>query len=165
MILFYVFALFTTWATSLGLSMSWICSVFLTFYDVCGLSRWHSILPPTQAHHILTCVSMCTWKNITPLPTCMDAHCSSGIWMKSCLKWFLTSWQYFVLIRRFTFLVCHLMKLEIWPGVLFALWPNFKILCMTIIFSFVFGAKRINSTLSWSTSWTRWLRTFFLNND
>jgi hypothetical protein len=116
--------------------MSWICNVFLTFYNVCGLSRWHSILLPTQAHHILTCVFVCTWKNITPLPTCMDACCSSGIWVKSCLKWFLTSWQYFVLIRRFAFLVCHLTKLEIWPSVLFALLNNCHNV-MTIIQDFM----------------------------
>jgi len=40
-----------------------------------------------------TCISVCKWKNIIPSPTYMDAHCqcSSGIWVKSCLKCSLTS--------------------------------------------------------------------------
>jgi hypothetical protein len=136
------------WATSLGLFVPSIWSVFSTFYDVCGLSRWHWIPLPTKAHHILTCVSMCMWKSITPLPTCMDGcyQCSIGMQVKSCSKWFLLSWQYFVIIGRFTFLVCHLTELEIWLSMLLTLWFKFKILCMSIVFSFEFwcGAHQLD---------------------
>jgi hypothetical protein len=130
----FVFGLITTWADSLRLFVSSICNVFLTFYDVHGLSRWHWIPLPTKAHHILTYVSMCTWKNITPLPTCMDVscQCSSGIHVKSCSKWSLTSWQYVVIIGWFAFLVCHLTELKRWSGGLLALWLDFRILCMMI---------------------------------
>jgi hypothetical protein len=138
------------WAVSLGLFMSSIYNTFLTFYDVHGFFRWHWISLSTKAHRILTCVLTCVFtcmrKNITPLPTCMDVHCqcSSCIQMKSCSKCSLTSWQYFVIIGRFTLLVCHLTELEIWLGMLLVLWPDFKILCMMIILSFIFGAECIN---------------------
>jgi hypothetical protein len=165
LILLYIFALTTKWVALSRFSMSSIYRVFPTFYDVHGVFRWHCISLPTKAHRILTCVSVWMWKSITPLPTCMDVHyqCCNDIRVKSCSKWSLTSGQYFVIIGRFAFLVYHLTKLEMWPGMLLALWPNFKILCMMIVLFFVFGTKHINSTFSWNTSWTR--RTFLLNND
>jgi hypothetical protein len=137
-ILLYIFALITMWVASSRSFVQSICNVFPTFYDVCGFFHWHYILLPTKANHILTYVSVCTWKNITPSLTCMDAHhqCSSGIWVTSCLKWFLTSWQYFVIIERFALLVCCLTELEIWPIVLLVLWPDFKILCTIIVLYF-----------------------------
>ncbi len=81
---------------------------------------------------------------------------SSDIRVKSCSKWSLISWHYFVIIGRFAFLVCCFTELEIWPNMLLALWPDFMILCMTIVLSSVFGAKCINSTLSKNTSLTKW---------
>lgn len=160
---FTFFAFITMWIASLGLFMLSIYNIFPTLYDVCGLFRWHWISLSTKSHCILIRISVCTQKNITPLPTCMDAHdqCSSVIWVKSCSKWSITSWQYFVIIGKFTLLVCHLTKLEIWLGMLLVLWPNFKILCMMIIFSFIFGVERISLTLSWNTSWMKWLKNNF----
>jgi hypothetical protein len=148
------------WATLSGLFVSSIHSTFSTFYDVVGFLVGAGFPYPPK-HIISWFAHLCVHgRTLTPSPTCMDARCqcSSDIRVKSCSKWFLTSWQYFVLIGRFIFLVCHLTKLEIWLGVLLVLWFNFRILCMRVFLSFIFGVECINSTLSWSTSWTRWLK-------
>jgi hypothetical protein len=99
---FLRFALVTTWATSSGLFVQLMYNVFLTFYDVCGLSHWHSISLPTKTHRILICVSVCTWKNITPSPTCMDALVM--------FQWH-TSEVMFKMVSNFLTLLCHNWKL------------------------------------------------------
>jgi len=127
--------LWTSWAFSLALD-------FLTHQNTSYFDL--RIRVYMEKHHTITNLHGCA-SNV-PMTYGWN-HVQNGI---------LTSWHYFVIIGRFAFLVCRLTELEIWPSVLLTLWPDFKILCMTIVLFFVFGAKRINSTLSWSTSITRW---------
>jgi hypothetical protein len=140
-----------------------INNVFSTFYDICGLSRWRWILLPTIAHCILTCIYVCTWKNITPSPTCMDAHCQcfNGKRVKSCLK----------MVSNFLIILCPSWKICL-VGLSSGGVQNMTGHVVSVVtwlqdfmhgncFFFHIGAKCINLTLSWNTSWTKWKHFFY----